>query len=714
MDRPEDAALPAVARATPLRGGAPMLEKNLAAYRNMLRPATQQGPGPANFTVLAPIPESATATEQARQRAYSRAFVVRQVERLQSELGLSERAACALLLEQAQGKRLSATAYAMLLQARDERGRSSTDAADALPTVRTLRRWVSCARSGGSLLPVPSADVRLQVRPWFGPLFALMDRPQKPTLRWAHEQLLRNWQPAWADAPGAAPPSYDQARRAYEKRSGLDKLKGRHTGSALRSRTMYQHRTYAGLQPFDEVHADGWTTHFTAPHPVTGEFVTREVWHFHDAATRYVTPLAVGMSESTDVILAGLRACIAVGGVMAVWQTDHTSSVKNARVRDEISGIAERLGVSVVHPAEVGNSQANGIAENFNTWLDREARELATYQAPERMDSGAFTRIRRITNAMVRAGAQGLPAERARLRAEAMRLGKGLVFDSDAEAVAWIEARASIWNSRPHRSLPKLSCPKTGRVRHMTPQESLDAALAAGWAPVALTPEQMTDVFRPHLRKHVRRGTVTPYGGQRYHHPDLAHHEGDEVLVAVDPDSPETVWVKSLDGRLLCVARLVEAVGPRTESMHEHSQRKRAAAQIRRRELQIEQIERAHAGMPLPLEMQGGAALLDGLYGVPAAAAAELLPALAQAPQPAAADARPVQVAAPLPEDEDEGQDPLQLYLARRAAEAKAERARRAAADLAAVAQALARAEAQARAEAADDDPDVFKRAAAG
>lgn len=699
MDRSGDAPVTARACARPLRGVATRAEKNLPVGRNKLR-----------------VECESDATEQARQRAYSRGYVVRQLVRLQEELGLSERAACALLLEQAQGGRLSPTAYGMLLQARDERGRTGRAGADALPQVRTMERWMSRARQGASLLPVPSADVRLQVRPWYAPLFALMDRPQKPTLRWAHEQLLRHWQPAWADAPDAAPPSYDQARRAYEKRSGLDKLKGRHTGSALRSRTMYQHRTYAGLKPFDEVHADGWTTHFTAPHPVTGEFVTREVWHFHDVATRYVTPLAVGMSESTDVILAGLRACIAVGGVMAVWQTDHTSSVKNARVRDEISGIAERLGVSVVHPAEVGNSQANGIAENFNTWLDREARELATYQAPERMDSGAFTRIRRITNAMVRAGAQGQPAERARLRAEAMRLGKGLVFDTDAQALAWIEERAVRWNSRPHRSLPKLRCPQTGRMRHMTPQESLDAAVAAGWAPVALTAEQLTDVFRPHLRKHVRRGTVTPYGGQRYHHPDLAHHEGDEVLVAVDPDRPEDVWVKTLDGRLLCVARLVEAVGPRTQSMHEHSQRKRAAAQIRRRELQIEQIERAHAGVPLQLEMQGPDTLLHGLHGALHAvpAAAEPLPALGQAPQQAAADVRPVQPAAALPEDEDGAEDPLQLYLARRAAEAKAERARRAAAELEAVAQALAQAEAQARADAADDAPDVFKRAAAG
>ncbi len=508
---------------------------------------------------------------------------------IQRTQGCKPRRAAYLLLERARTGQLRPAIVAKLQQACDKRGRYAAAGDDGLPSAVSLQRWDRAHRQGRSLAPLNSAEIDLSVRPWHRVFFPLAARPQGSTRKWAYDQMLELWKPELADKPDGAPPSYQTALRAYQRYSELDKLKGRHTGSALRSRTFYQQRTYHGMAPFTEVHSDGWNSHFTAPHPVTGQFVSYEIWHFHDCATRYVTPMAVGMTENTDVILQGLQKCIRVGGVMALWQTDHTSSVKNAKVMDEHAGLAERLGISVVHPAEVGNSQANGIAENFNTWLDRQARELATYQHPARMDSGTFVRVRRITNAMVKAGAG--TAERAALRAKAMRLGKGLVFDSHAEALAWIAELERRWNNHPHRSLPKVRDPATGRLVHMTPQQSLDAALAAGWEPMLLPENVLVDQFRPHVRKKITRGTVTPFNGQRYHHELLAHHEGEEVLVAVDPADPSRVWVKDLQGRLIAEAAFVAAVKSRTESMEEHSSRKRAEAQIRLREQQIEQIE---------------------------------------------------------------------------------------------------------------------------
>lgn len=558
-----------------------------------------QTPPPRALATPAAAPAEPDTTAEQRQRQLARLLVLRTLRQLQDVEGCSTRQAALLLLQHARAGQLAPALVSKLREACDERGAGGKAAADGLPSRVTLQRWDRAEREGRSLAPRASAELSLAVRPWHRAFFALTDRPQKPTLKQCHEQLLASWRPEWADTAGAPPPSYDMARREYEKRSQTDRLKGRHTGSALRSRTFYRHRTYAGLAPFTEVHSDGWTSHFTAPHPVTGQYVTYEIWHFHDVATRYVTPMAVGTTENTDVILQGLQNCIRVGGVMAVWQTDHTSSVKSQRVMEEHSGLADRLGISVVHPAEVGNSQANGMAENFNTWLDRQARELATYQHPHRMDSGTFTRVRRITNAMVRAASQ--PAERAALRAKAMKLGKGLVFDSHAQALDWIAQLEARWNNHPSRSLPKLRCPATGRLVHMTPRQSLDAAIAAGWEPMRLPETVLVDQFRPHLRKKVTRGTVTPYSGMRYHHADLAHHEGEEVLVAVDRDQPAHVWVKDLQGRVLAVAHFVEAVGPRTESMAEHSERKRAEAQIRLREQQIEQIEQRLA--PPALDM---------------------------------------------------------------------------------------------------------------
>lgn len=157
----------------------------------------------------------------------------------------------------------------------------------------------------------------------------------------------------------------------------------------------------------------------------------------------------------------------------------------------------------------------------------------------------------------------------------------------------------------------------TGRMEHMTPQQSLDAAIAAGWQPVALTEAELVDEFRPHARRKVTRGTVTTRGGARYHHAELAHLEGEEVLVAEDRDDPGHVWVKDLEGRRIACAHLVAAVAPRTESMAEHSARKRAEAQIKRRERQIDDIEARIA--PPAIEMLPPVPLFEapGAVGAP-------------------------------------------------------------------------------------------------
>lgn len=584
-------------------------------------PAVRSG---SDLVVSGPPSDQLTAAQ--RERDLARRLVVRTLRDLQATLGCSKRAASIDLLKRARNGELPAVMVAKLKLAADERGRLQGEA-EGLPSVVTLCRWARTQAAGRSLAPLPSKLPDMSVRGWYRPFFALTDRPQKPTLKWAHEQLLAAWRPEWADAPGSPPPSYDAVVYAYNKRSQIDRLKGRHTGSALRSKMFFHKRTYHGMSPGTEVHADGWTTHFTAPDPKTGAFVTYEVWHFHDVATRYVTPMAVGLTENTDVILQGLERCIRVLGVPCIWQTDHTSSVKNARVKgeDDHAGLDDRLGLTVVHPQTVGNSQANGIAENFNTWLDRESRELATYQHPSRMDSGTFVRVRRITNAMVREANN--PAERARLRAAAMQAGKGIVFDTHADALAWLAGKEEKWNNHPHRELPRVRDDATGRMVHMSPRQSLDAAIAAGWKPVLLTDAELVEEFRPHLRKKVTRGTVTPYGGMRYHHPHLAHHEGEEVLVAVDRDNPEHVRVKDLQGRLIAQAAFVAAVGPRTESMAEHTDRKRAEAQIRRREKQIDEIERRLE--PAALELDAGAPLIPG---------ADLAALIDRVPQPVAAE----------------------------------------------------------------------------
>lgn len=592
-------------------------------------------PEPVTVHTPAPVPaplQAAELTEADRAQGRAARRLVERIDQMSVQAGCSVKAACQTLINRARAGLLPEALMAMLRAARDGRGRPSPD---GLPSARSLERWVSKQRSGHDLLPrKPQPDMR--VLPWHGLAVALKQRPQKPTTAWVHEQIVAQWNPAW----GESPPSYDAVARFFrDKYSRLDVLRGQHQGSALRQFQFYQHRSAAGLAPFVEVHADGWNTHFTAPHPVTGEFVTYEVWHFHDVATRYVTPPSIGLSESFDVIAKGLELCIRVGGVPAVWQTDSTGSVKNDRMKlDPVSSIGERAGIEIVHPETVGNSQANGIPENFNKYLDREARELATYQHP-RMDSLAHRRVRKLTEQMVKAARAGDLVARDRLKAEAAKAGKGLVFESADHARQWILAKVERFNHTPHSSLPKVCDPVTGKRRHQTPAEALDEARAAGWQPVLLDEPDIIDLFRPHLRKKVRRGCVSPFGGQRYHHPDLPHVEGEEVMVAVDIMDGASVWVKDLQGRLICQAHFVEATGYRCESMYEYALEKRARAQIRRKENQIERIGERMAPAAIEAPAAPEIDIAMHLYGDAAEPAAPVEPAVTPEVLLAAAEA---------------------------------------------------------------------------
>jgi putative transposase len=536
-------------------------------------------------------PSSAYQTNQQRAVADARQAVLRQVKRLEEQTGCTTRRAMLTFLTQAAAGRLDGdTAAAMLELSRDSRGRKASNAhvnAAGLPTLRTLQNWLARAQEqqpGDNLAPrLPQADMVME--PWMVLAVELKRRPQKPTTTLVMAQMKDMWpefsarwvqkncserggQLATLDQLSALAarltfPSYDQMARFFrDKFSQLDLLNGQHLGSALRSHKFYQHRTNAGLEPFVEVHADGWNTHFTAPHPITGEYVSYEVWHFHDVATRYTPPFSVGLSESSEVILKGLENCIRVGGVPAIWQTDSTGSVKNAKVEfDPVASLSARAGLTVVHPQTVGNSQANGIAENYNTRLDRESRALATYMHPERQDSLAFKQVRKFTGQMVKALIKGdLEAHKA-ARSAALRVGKGILFENREQMLAWLDEVRVRSNNAPHSALKKITDAVTGKVRHQTPQEALDAAIAGGWVPVALDESSLVELFHEHVRRVVDRETVKAFAGQRYHHADLGSYDRKEVMVCIDTMDGNRVWVKELDGRLICEAKFVAATG---------------------------------------------------------------------------------------------------------------------------------------------------------
>lgn len=478
-------------------------------------------------------------------------------------------------------------------------------------TVSTYNKWKKRFKARGHYAPaVRQQD--MSVKPWHPLAIELRRRPQGSQLTWIAEQVEKEWTAAWGKKPLDV---YGVVYRFFDdKLSQMDQIKGRYTGSQLRSHKFYQHRTAEGLAPADMIHADGWNTHFTAPHPVTGEFVTYEVWHFHDVATRYVPQPGIGLTENAEVIAKGLENCVRELGVMIHLQTDSTKVVKGAdRFTKAMHSLEERLGFTWIHPKEVGNSQANGIAENFNTsYLDKRSRELATYQNKNSMDDLSYKRVKKLTAARVKAENAGDMALRLAANKEIARMGKGLVFDSYDQAREWINRIFKEYNDRPHRSLPKISDPQTGRKRHQTPNEALAEHRANGWEATLLDEAEMIDAFRPHVMLKVTRETVSPYGGMRYMNKEvLGHWNGKQVIVAYDLHDYNQVWVKDLKGALICTAEFVAATRYGAISAQEAGDEKRTKATLRRIEKKRETVLARNPGVVIEGEAEKELTILD-------------------------------------------------------------------------------------------------------
>ena len=469
----------------------------------------------------------------------------------------------------------------------------------------TLYRWIDMRASGGQDALIPRKIMKdMRVPAWAPYFLAEMQRPQKPALSSAWEQMEKTLvSMGWHAHVGNSRcgdneyPSVDAVGRWYHEKYGkLARQQGRNTGSAINPYKFTHSRTNDGMWPLLEVHSDGWNTKFTAPHPVSGKFVTLEAWHSHDVATRkaYVHERSIGLSESMIVIMGSLYAVACEDGEPVVWQTDNTGSVKNDRVEfDPVTSIAARRGMTIVHNLP-GNSQANGIAENFNKYLEERAKELATFQG-KGMDSLAHKRVFKITQNMVKAQNAGDNAEVKRLRAEAERTGCGLVFTSYAEAVIWIKRVVAEFNDMPHREHPKINDPISGKKRHMTPNEVMAQFVAEGWKPEPLSGLDLEDAFYVHERKMVQRGKVSIMG-QEYHHADMDELNGEQVMVAYDIQDGSRVWIKDLDGVLICEASFYAARGFRERNFYDIALDKRVDMQQKRLSKKFDDVEAQRPG----------------------------------------------------------------------------------------------------------------------
>lgn len=442
---------------------------------------------------------------------------------------------------------------------------------------RSLYRWLGDAKGGFAALAPRDAE-KLVIPAWAPALMKVRARPQGASLAWCLEQL-----PAELPA-GLLAPSYSAARRFIDKVGAVTRERGRMLPRELKSIRPFVRRSTDHMWPGDCYTADGHTFDAEVAHPAHGKAFRPEITGVLDVATRKCVGWSGGLAESTWAVMDATRNAVEICGIPALFYVDNGSGYRNACQAEEVIGFADRVGYEMTHSLPY-NSQARGIIERAHQtlWV-RAAKELPTYMGAA-MDREARQKVFKLT------------------RKHIATAGSSPLLMPWPDFLAWCQGKVDAYNARPHRSLPKIRDAATGKLRHMSPNEAWDAAMASGWAPVIPTSHERDDLFRPYQLAKVIRGEVRLFNNL-YFSGDLEEHHGDQVQVGYDIHDASRVWVRDLEGRLICIAEFEankRAYFP--QSVIDRAAEKRAQARERRLEVHLQEV-RDELAAPLLIEHQ--------------------------------------------------------------------------------------------------------------
>ena len=399
-------------------------------------------------------------------------------------------------------------------------------------SARTLRRWHTERESTGTaaLAPkVPQPD--MSVPAWAPALMALRSGPQKRSLKDVVENDLRL---PGALPPGVRPPSYDQVKRWLAKVSTITKNQGRMGPKELKSLKPYVKRDLTGLDPLDIVQSDGHCLDAEILHPRHGRPFRPEMTTIIDLATRMCVGWSAGLSENALGVTEAIVYMVTRFGIPAIWYVDNGSGFNNQLMDDERTGLLARIQTTKLNRLP-NNPQAGGYVERAHQsiWI-KGAKRLDGYMGKD-MDRQAKQVVFKIT------------------RKDIARAGSTRHLLRWDEFLIWAEALVTEYNNTPHRGLPRITCPQTGRRRHQKPVEAWNDALARGWTPAQVSAAEAADLTRPYEVRKVIRGTVSVLGST-YFSRDLTDWHDCEVLVGYDVHDASKVYVRDPDGRLICEA----------------------------------------------------------------------------------------------------------------------------------------------------------------
>lgn len=512
--------------------------------------------------------ETTNLTARQRQVMEARAALLLEIDRRAMIGGMSVTAAVRSLAHDSEAGRLDATLAAACAVANDRSG------GKPIVRERILFAWRSAKAAGGvaALAPIPTKTAQ-DLPKWFRDFMARYAKPGKPKVA----RVLAEWQRA---EPDRTLPSYQQVRRTLDKLGTVDRMRGREGAQALKARQAFTARDASDLLPTSVYLADGKTFDAEIAHPIHGQPFRPELTTIVDAHTRRIVGWSAALDESAVAVSDALRVACMHCGIPAIFYTDRGPGYVNDAMDAPLTGLLGRLGITPMRALPY-NSQAKGIVERLNHEWSHLARDYATYISRD-MDREAKKAAHQQT------------------RRELKTTGTSRLLPRWDDFLLAAASTIGTYNSRPHRGLPRIVDPITGKRRHMTPDEAWEAAFARGFEAILVTKSEADDLFRPWAVVRTRRALVT-WLKNSYFAPELEAYDGKDVILAYDIQDASRVWVRAIDidgagerqpGKLIAVAAFE---GHKTRyvpvSAEQDAMEKRAAARKRRLQGHMDIVE---------------------------------------------------------------------------------------------------------------------------
>jgi putative transposase len=221
--------------------------------------------------------------------------------------------------------------------------------------------------------------------------------------------------------------------------------------------------------------------------------------------------LSIALAESALTVLDALRMACVFGGIPALFYTDGGSGYVNNLMRDDRTGLFQRLGIEPCN-AIPGRPQGKGLMERAvkTLWVSA-AQGLESYTGAN-MDQDAAHRNFKLSRKAIKDAATGKKPKRA-------------VLPTWEDFKAHLLRRVESYNATPHRELPVYRDAQ-GRRKHYSPDEYWQTFVARGFEPVEVAPDIATELFMPGEKRQTRNGWISFYGG-RYFADELAARHGD-------------------------------------------------------------------------------------------------------------------------------------------------------------------------------------------